>query len=268
MARRMGHRTILSVPLLRSEDAIGSLQIRRTEIRPFTAKQIELAETFADQAVIAIENVRLFEEVQARTRDLAESLEQQTATAEVLSVISSSSGDLSKVFDAMLDKAMLLCGAQFGVLNTYDGTAFHTAAMRGLPPAYAAYRLQHSLDYGPGTAPARLLQGEPVVHLLDLQESEAYRDGEPNRRALVYLGGSRTLLAVPLLREKRVVGACMIFRQEARRFSDKQIALLEHFAAQAVIGIENTRLLQELHQRTDRSEERRVGKECRSRWST
>src|SRR5437588_1310789 len=251
MARRMGHRTSLSIPLLRGEEAIGSLTVRRSKIRPFTAKQIELAETFADQAVIAIENVRLFDEVQASTRDLAEALEQQTATAEVLSVISSSSGDLSKVFDAMLDKAMLLCGAQFGVLNTYDGTAFHTAAMRGLPPAYAAYRLQHSLDYGRGTAPARLLQGEPVVHLLDLQESEAYRAGEPNRRALVDLGGARTLLAVPLLREGRVVGAVMIFRQEARRFSDKQIALLEHFAAQAVIGIENTRLLQELHQRTD-----------------
>ena len=201
--------------------------------------------------MIAIENVRLFEEVQARTRDLTELLEQQTATAEVLSVISSSSGELSKVFEAMLDKAMLLCGAQFGGLNTYDGTAFHTAAMRGLPPAYAAFRLHAGLEYGPGTAPARLLQGEPLVHNTGLMESDAYRAGEPDRRALVDLGGARTLLAVPLLKDRSVIGCVMIFRQEARRFSDKQIGLLEHFAAQAVVGIENARLLHELHQRTD-----------------
>ena len=159
----------VGVPLLRGPDVIGVLFLARTEVKPFGKSQIELVTTFADQAVIAIENVRLFEEVQARTRDLTESLEQQTATAEVLSVISSSSGDLSKVFEAMLDKAMLLCGAQFGVLNTYDGTAFHTAAMRGLPPAYAAYRLHTGLDYGPGTAPARLLQGEPLVHNPELR---------------------------------------------------------------------------------------------------
>src|SRR3954447_3970121 len=244
-------RTILGVPILKGAELLGVLMIYRLEFRPFTDKQIVLVETFADQAAIAIENVRLFEEVQARTRDLAESLEQQTATAEVLSVISSSSGDLSKVFDAMLDKAMLLCGAQFGVLNTYDGTAFRTAAMRGLPPAYAAYRVQSSLDYGAGTAPARLLEGEPLVHITDLMDSEAYRAGEPNRRALVDLGGARTLLAVPLLRDRRVIGCVMIFRQQAQRFSDKQIGLLEHFAAQAVIGIENTRLLQELQQRTE-----------------
>ena len=249
--RRSKARTMLGVPLLRGPDVIGVLFLARTEVKPFGKSQIELVTTFADQAVIAIENVRLFEEVQARTRDLTESLEQQTATAEVLSVISSSSGELSKVFEAMLDKAMLLCGAQFGVLNTYDGTAFHTAAMRGLPPAYAAFRLHAGLEYGPGTAPARLLQGEPLVHNTGLMESDAYRAGEPNRRALVDLGGARTLLAVPLLKDRSVIGCVMIFRQEARRFSDKQIGLLEHFAAQAVVGIENARLLHELHQRTD-----------------
>jgi two-component system, NtrC family, sensor kinase len=244
-------RTILGVPILKGAELLGVLMIYRLEVKTFTDKQIALVQTFADQAAIAIENVRLFDELQARTRDLGESLEQQTATSEVLSVISSSSGDLSKVFEAMLDKAMRLCEAQFGVLNTYDGTSFRTAAMHGLPPAYAAHRLESSLEYGASTAPARLLLGEPLVQILDLKDSEAYRAGEPNRRALVDLGGARTLLAVPLLKDRRFIGCVMIFRQEARRFSDKQVALLEHFAAQAVIGIENTRLLQELRQRTD-----------------
>ncbi len=208
-------------------------------------------QTFADQAVIAIENTRLFNEVQARTLELSEALEQQTATSEVLSVISSSAGDLAPVFDAMLAKAMQLCSANFGVLNTYDGKLFHSAATYGLPPAYDEYRRKQPLDYGPGTAPARLLQGEPMVEIDELLETEAYRNGDANRRALVDLGGARCLLAVPLLKDERVVGNVMIFRQEKRPFSDKQIALLQQFAAQAVIAIENTRLLRELRQSTE-----------------
>jgi GAF domain-containing protein len=251
LAKSMGHRSIVSVPLLREGESIGALVLRRTEVNPFSDKQIALLQTFADQAVIALGNVRLFEEVRARTRELSEALEQQTATSEVLHVISSSAGDLAPVFDAMLGKAMQLCSANFGVLNTYDGKLFHTAATYGLPPAYDEHRRRQPLDYGPGTAPARLLQGEPVVEIEDLLESEAYRGGDPNRRALVDLGGARCLLAVPLLREEHVVGNVMIFRQDKRRFSEKQITLLKQFAAQAVIAIENTRLLRELRESTE-----------------
>jgi two-component system NtrC family sensor kinase len=249
--RRGGFRTVLAVPLLREGSPIGALFLTRATVELFTEQQIDLVTTFADQAVIAIENARLFDEVQARTRELSESLEQQTATAEVLSVISSSGGDLAPVFDAMLGKAMELCRTDFGVLNTYDGESFHTVATRGLPPAYDAYRRREPQIYGPGSAPVRLLHGEPIVEIADLLESEAYRKGEPNRVALVELGGARCLLAVPLLKDERVVGNLLIFRQENRRFSDKQIALLKQFAAQAVIAIENTRLLRELRASTE-----------------
>jgi two-component system, NtrC family, sensor kinase len=247
-----GFRNIIFVPLIHENRGIGTIIL--THPQPgfrLSDKQLALVQTFADQAVIAIENARLFDEVQARTEDLTESLQQQTATSEILSVISSSPGDLAPVFDAMLSKAMDLCGANFGVLNTFDGKLFHTGATYGLPPAYDEYRRSRALDYGPGTAPARLLEGEPYVEFVDLVESEAYRAGEPNRRALVDLGGARSLLAVPLLKDERVVGSVMIFRQEPQRFSDKQIALLKQFAAQAVIAIENARLLNELRERTE-----------------
>jgi GAF domain-containing protein len=246
-----GARTMVIVPMLKENELIGTIAIFRQEVKPFTQKQIALVENFTKQAVIAIENTRLLKELRQRTDDLSESLQQQTATSEVLSVISSSAGDLVPVFDAMLDKAMQLCGADFGVLNTFDGELFHTRATRGLPPAYDEYRRSRPQEYGPGTAPSRLLNGEPIVEVHDLLESDAYRKGEPNRRALVDLGGARSLLAVPLLKEEHVVGNVMIFRQEKRHFSEKQIALLKQFAAQAVIAIENTRLLRELRASTE-----------------
>jgi GAF domain-containing protein len=236
-------RTFLGVPLLREGKPVGVIVLARRAVKPFSAKQIQLVTTFADQAVIAIENTRLFNET-------TEALERQTATADVLNVISRSAGDLAPVFDAMLGKAMQLCSANFGVLNTFDGTFFHTAATHGLPTAYDEFRRSQPLNYGPATAPARLLSGAPFVEVVDLVDSEAYRSGEPNRRALVDLGGARSLLAVPLLKEDRVVGNLMIFRQEQRSFSEKQITLMQQFAAQAVIAIENTRLLQELRQST------------------
>jgi GAF domain-containing protein len=251
VAQLRGFRSLLLIPLLRDGTTIGMISVTRGEAGTFAPHHVQLLQTFADQAVIAIENTRLFNEVRQRTADLAESLQQQTATSEILSVISSSPGDLAPVFDAMLSKAMHLCGANFGVLNTFDGKLFRTSATYGLPTAYDEYRRSRTLDYGPGTAPARLLEGEPFVEFVDLLESEAYRAGEPNRRALVDIGGARSLLAVPLLKDERVVGNVMIFRQDPLRFSDKQIALLKQFAAQAVIAIENARLLNELRQRTE-----------------
>ena len=252
LAAAGGFRNIMFVPLIHESNGIGTIIL--THPQPgfrLSDKQLALVQTFADQAVIAIQNSRLFNEVQERTLELTEALEQQTATSEVLSVISSSAGDLAPVFDAMLAKAMQLCSASFGVLNTHDGKLFHSAATYGLPPAYDEYRRRQPLEYGPGTAPARLLQGEPFVEIDDLLESEAYRRGDANRLALVDLGGARCLLAVPLLKDDRVVGNVMIFRQENRPFSKKQVALLQQFAAQAVIAIENTRLLRELRESTE-----------------
>jgi GAF domain-containing protein len=251
LSRIHGIRSILCVPLVRESESIGTILLRRNEVQPFTDKQIELLQTFANQAVIAIGNVRLFDEVQARTHELTESLEQQTATAEVLSVISRSAGDLAPVFDTMLNKAMQLCQANFGVLSTFDGSQFHTVATYGLPEAYDKFRRSRPVQPGPGTSLARLLQGEPHVELRHLADSKTYLEGDPDRRALVDLGGAHSLLSVPLLKEERLAGSVLVFRQEDSAFSEKQIALLKQFAAQAVIAIENARLLNELRQRTD-----------------
>ena len=239
-----GARSIMIAPLRKEEATLGAITIYRQEVRPFTDKQLALLENFAAQAVIAMENARLITETR-------EALDQQTATAEVLQVINSSPGDLVPVFDAMLDKAMHLCQASFGQLNTYEGGRFYTVAMRGVPAPLTEFRKNNPPDYGPGTGPARILAGERIVHTLDLKEGDAYQAGEPNRRALVDLGGARTSLLLPLLKEEAVVGTIMIYRQEVRAFSEKQIALLQNFAAQAVIAIENARLLGELRERTD-----------------
>ena len=244
MARRFGHRTIASVPLLREGVAVGTLQLRRTEVNPFTDKQIALLGTFAAQAVIAIENARLLNELRDRTTDLTESLEQQTATSEVLKVISSSPGDLQPVFEAMLANATRLCEAKFGALWLCEGDALRAVALNA-PAAFAEERQRQPLILPtPETGLGRAVKTKLTVHSADLLAEEHVAP------VLAKLAGARTYLAVPMLKDNEVIGAIGIYRQEVRPFTDKQVALVENFAAQAVIAIENTRLLNELRQRT------------------
>ncbi len=238
----------MGVPLMREGTPIGVIALQRNTVRPFTDKQIELVTTFADQAVIAIENVRLFDEVQARTRELSESLEQQTATSEVLKVISSSPGELGPVFDTMLEKATRICGAKFGTLYLREGDAFRAAALHNAPPAFADMRKRGPLRPGPRAALSRALRTKQVVHIPDITVEQAFRERDPMFVTGVELGGYRTMLCVPMLKDAEMVGAINIYRQEVKPFIDKQIALLVSFASQAVIAIENTRLLSELRE--------------------
>ena len=248
MARRLGHKTVLAVPLLREDEAVGAIVIRRMEAKPFSEKQIELLATFADQAVIAIENARLFDEVQARTSELSESLEQQTATSEVLKVISSSRGELEPVFEAMLDNAVQICRAKFGNLMLLEDNAFRTVALHGAPPAYAEARRREPLTrHRPGTVLAQVLATKRPAQIADVQAEPAYYE-DPSRTSFLKLAGARTVVAVPMLKEDELVGALFIYRQEVQPFTEKQIELLTNFAAQAVIAIENTRLLNELRE--------------------
>ena len=253
-----GVRTYLSVPMLKEDDLIGALILSRQEVRPFTDKQIALVENFAAQAVIAIENARLLNELRqrtddltVRTTDLTEALEQQTATSEVLQVISSSSGDLQPVFATMLGNAARICDAKFGNIFRWDGDAMHLVATHNTPPAFAEYRKRRPLPLKPNLPFGRMVAAKVVVHCADTAALPAYTEQrDPDVVAAVELGGIRTFVAVPMLKENKLIGAFIVYRQEVRPFTDKQIELVKNFAAQAVIAIENARLLNELRQRT------------------
>src|SRR5262245_12304399 len=243
-----GIRSLVTVPMLKEGEAIGVITIYRKEVRSFTEKQINLVTTFARQAVIAIENTRLLNELRQRTDDLSESLEQQTATSEVLKVISSSPGQLGLVFQAMLENATRVCEADCGVLFRLDGDVFRAAAMVGLPSAYAEDLQNKARRVDAPTGLGRLARTRETVHITDLKAERYYGEGNPQAVAAVDLGGIRTYLGVPLLKENELIGAILLYRREVRPFTDKQIELVKNFASQAVIAIENTRLLSELRE--------------------
>ena len=249
MAGLAGARTLLTVPMLKDNEVIGAINIYRQEVRRFTDKQVELVSNFAKQAVIAIENTRLLNELRQRTDDLSESLEQQTATSEVLQVISSSPGELEPVFTAMLANATRICGAKFGVLWLTESDGFRSVALHGAPSTFVeARRRKPVVRPGPGTGLGRVARTKQVVHVADLTAEQAYVERDPLRIAIVEQAGARTFVVVPMLKDNELVGAINVYRQEVRPFTDKQIALLTNFANQAVIAIENTRLLNELRE--------------------
>ena len=247
-----GYRTVLAVPMLKESEVIGALVFFRQEVRPFNDKLIALVQNFAAQAVIAIENARLLNELRQRTDDLTESLEQQTATSEVLQVISSSPGDLQPVFETMLAKAVRICDAKFGNIFRWSDDALHLVATHNIPPAFAEVRRRSPFRPGPENPIGRMVTTKSVVHVADLAAEQRYIENrDPATVAAVELGGVRTFVAVPMLKENELIGGLIVYRQEVRPFTDKQIELVTNFAAQAVIAIENTRLLSELRQRTD-----------------
>jgi two-component system, NtrC family, sensor kinase len=246
-----GNRAITIMPMMRGDEAIGLLSVVRLVVGPLSDKQLAVLRTFANQAVIAIENTRLLKELRQRTDDLSESLEQQTATSEVLQVISSAPGELEPVFQKMLENATRVCGANFGLMNLWDGDSFTMASGYNVPPAFAALRARMPVRPHPQSGLAAVVSTHQVAHIDDLRKAPAYLAGAPGAVEMADVAGARTIVVVPMLRENELIGTISIYRQEVKPFTDKQIALVENFTKQAVIAIENTRLLKELRQRTD-----------------
>jgi GAF domain-containing protein len=246
-----GARSQVAVPMLKDDALIGAIVIYRQKVRPFTDKQIALVQNFAAQAVIAIENARLFDEVQAKTRDLEESLQRQTAMSEVLQTIGSSPGDLAPVFDKMLENATRVCGAEFGSMVLVEDDSLRQAALYNALAALAAVRTNSVFRPHPQGQITEAIRTRRAVQVADMRATAAYLERSPTAVELVELGGARTVVFVPMLREDKVIGAITIYRQEVRPFADKQIELVSNFAKQAVIAIENARLLDEIRHRND-----------------
>src|SRR5439155_10487382 len=252
-----GFRTMLGVPLMREEMPIGVLALTRSAVRPFTDRQIELLESFADQAVIAIENVRLFDEVQARTEELSESLQQQTATADVLKVISRTAFELQPIFNTLVENAVRLCEAERAFLFRFDGKLLRSAASYNVSPELSEFVDKNPIAPGRHSISARAALERRTVHVADMQVDPAYVDAVRDERPI------RTTRAVPMLKGDELVGTITIYRLELKPFTDKQIALVETFADQAVIAIENVRLFNEIQ---DKSRQLQLASENKSQF--
>jgi GAF domain-containing protein len=232
-----GVRTFLAVPMLKENELIGLFTVYRQEVRPFNDKQIALVTNFAAQAVIAIENARLLNELRQRTSDLSEALEQQTATSEVLQVISGSPGDLQPVFAAMLDKAARICDANFGNIFRWDGNALWLVATHNTPPAFTEHRRRVPFRPNQANPIGQMLKANSAIHVADLAQDERYiQKRDPEVIAAVELGGIRTFLAVPVLKDEKLIGTVILYRQEVRPFSDKQIEPITSSKAGGLVG--------------------------------
>src|SRR5262249_15792327 len=250
LAEAASARTVLMVPMVKEEELTGVVAIYRQEVEAFTGKQIALVPEFAAQAVIAIENTRLLNELRQRTDDLSEALEQQTATSEVLQVISTSPGELGPVFKAMLANATRLCEASYGLMLLCEEDDFRSAAVHGpLPPAFIERWQPGTLIRADPDLPAvRAAQTRQTVQIGDLRATPAYLRGDPLPVSGADVAGIRTMVAVPMLKDDQPIGVMAIYRRRVRPFTDKHLELVQNFAAQAVIAIENTRLLNELRE--------------------
>jgi GAF domain-containing protein len=246
IARRLGLRTNLAVPLIRAGEAIGVVIIRRTEVRPFTDRQIDLLRTFATQAVIALENTRLFETEQQRARELTESLQQQTATADVLKVISRSTFDLRTVLDTLVESASRLCGAPHGLIFRYDGRHCRAVAAYNNVSGFRELWEENPIAPSRATATGRAVLESRVVHIADVLADEEYNPPDGALKQAQKLGQYRTVLVVPMMREGTPLGTFTLWKMEVAPFTNKQIELVTTFADQAVIAIENVRLFDEV----------------------